>query len=418
MNEDGIVYLSSEETAKRWGISDRRVRVLCENGQIAGAIRNGKIWKIPVSAEKPRDGRTMRSLGIPVALRGIISQIDSLKEQLAAKRPLTDGEREQLRNSFLVDYTYSSNAIEGNTLTLSETAMVLAGMTIGEKPLKDHLETTGHRDAFCFLEGFVKSGEAVSESFVRQLHALVLSDKPMDRGVYRRIPVVITGAVHTPPQPYMVAPMMEEWERDLLNKNALFGKKRLRKVFSRFSTMPVFWPKKFPLNATGKVDQRKLHTDMLMKLRMRELEGELQKGVTVSSVSIKNTSYAIDPLVSMIESYALQFGFDVRRARRIRLASEEMLIERIVNAFDDVGDIHLDFECHRDFLRLTFRDSGQPYDFEKQRKISDSAKIMAFAADDLSITKDADGNNNYNLDFLFNSDLDIKNFLATHERLL
>lgn len=217
MNEDGIVYLSSEETASRWGISGRRVRVLCENGQISGAIRSGKLWKIPTSAEKPRDGRTMRRLGIPSAMRGVIEEIDVLKDRLAAKRPLTDGEREQLRNAFLVDYTYSSNAIEGNTLTLSETAMVLAGMTIGEKPLKDHLEATGHRDAFCFIEDFVKSGEAVSELFVRQLHALVLADKPMDRGVYRRIPVIITGAVHTPPQPYMVAPMMEKWVHDLLS---------------------------------------------------------------------------------------------------------------------------------------------------------------------------------------------------------
>ena len=215
MNEDGIVYCSSEETAKRWGISDRRVRVLCENGQIEGAIRNGKLWKIPQSAAKPRDGRTMRSLGIPVGLRGRIAEIDALKDRLAAKRPLTDGEREQLRNAFLVDYTYSSNAIEGNTLTLSETAMVLSGMTIGEKPLKDHLEAIGHRDAFCFLEDFVRSGEAVNETFVRQLHSLVLADKPMDKGVYRRIPVIITGAVHTPPQPYMVASMMEAWVRDL-----------------------------------------------------------------------------------------------------------------------------------------------------------------------------------------------------------
>ena len=54
--------------------------------------------------------------------------------------------------AFLIDYTYSSNAIEGNTLTLGETALVLSGLTIGEKPLKDHLEATGHRDAFLCLE--------------------------------------------------------------------------------------------------------------------------------------------------------------------------------------------------------------------------------------------------------------------------
>ena len=215
MNEGGIVFLSSEETAKRWGISDRRVRILCENGQIAGIVRKGKLWKIPQSAEKPRDGRTMRRLGISAAMRGRIAEIDALKARLVAKRPFTDGEREQLRNAFLVDYTYSSNAIEGNALTLSETAMVLSGLTIGEKPIKDHLEAIGHRDAFVFLEDFVKSGEPISEVFVRQLHSLVLADKPRDKGVYRRIPVVITGAVHTPPHPSLIAPMMEAWVRDL-----------------------------------------------------------------------------------------------------------------------------------------------------------------------------------------------------------
>lgn len=215
MNENGTVYESSEETARRWGISARRVRILCENGLVAGALRDGKPWRIPQTAEKPLDGRAKRCLGIPAAMRGGIQEVDCLKARLATMRPLTDGVRERLRQAFLVDFTYASNAIEGNTLTLSETALVLSGMTVGEKPLKDHLEATGHRDAFCFLEEFVKSDAPVSEAFIRQLHSLVLADKPLDRGVYRRIPVIITGAVHTPPQPYMVSPMMEAWVREL-----------------------------------------------------------------------------------------------------------------------------------------------------------------------------------------------------------
>lgn len=63
-------------------------------------------------------------------------------------RPLTAVETQRLRDEFMVDFTYNSNAIEGNTLTLKETAMVLEGMTIDKKPLKDHLEAVGHRDAF------------------------------------------------------------------------------------------------------------------------------------------------------------------------------------------------------------------------------------------------------------------------------
>lgn len=215
MKKGTIKFVSSAKTAERWGISDRRVRVMCEKEQIPGAERNGKLWKIPADAQKPADGRGLRGSGVPSSLRALFSEIDALKEKLKKARPLTEGERARLREAFLVDYTYASNAIEGNTLTLSETAMVLAGMTVGQKPLKDHLEAIGHRDAFCFLEEFVSSGEPISELFVRQLHSLVLADKPQDKGAYRGIPVIITGASHTPPQPYLIKPLMEEWVRDL-----------------------------------------------------------------------------------------------------------------------------------------------------------------------------------------------------------
>lgn len=76
------------------------------------------------------------------------------------------------------------------------------------------VEAIGHRDAFKFLEAQVTTDAPISERFVKELHTLVLADKPEDRGVYRRIPVIITGAAHTPPQPYLIVPQMEEWIRD------------------------------------------------------------------------------------------------------------------------------------------------------------------------------------------------------------
>ena len=182
MKRCGIDYVSSVEMAARWGITDRRVRVLCEKGQVAGAERVGKLWKIPVDAVKPVDGRGLRAAGIPLEMRGEFAAVEALKEELSAMRPLTEGEREAVRKAFLVDYTYDSNAIEGNTLTPSETALV-------------------------------GTGAEMSEEFVRRLHALVLADKPQDRGVYRRLPVMISGAGYTPPQPYLVGPQMEEWVR-------------------------------------------------------------------------------------------------------------------------------------------------------------------------------------------------------------
>lgn len=154
-------------------------------------------------------------MGIPAELKAEFVQVETLKAELARRRPLTEGELKALRENFLVEYTYHSNAIEGNTLTLSETAMVLQGITVGEKPLKDHLEAVGHRDAFAFLEEVVRGGEVISERLVKDIHYLVLGASPQDRGRYRRIPVVITGAAHVPPQPYLVETKMEEWTASL-----------------------------------------------------------------------------------------------------------------------------------------------------------------------------------------------------------
>jgi len=207
--------LSEQEIAKRWQITERRVRMLCAEGKITGAIQEGKHWRIPSDCPRPVDGRSLRYSGIPKELVGLVLKVDALKEALSRHRPLTPSEKKRLQETFMVDYTHNSTAIEGNTLTLSETALVLEGVTIGQKPLKDHLEAIGHRDAFNFLEDAVGRGEAISERLVKDLHALVLADQPQDRGAYRRMPVIITGAAHTPPQPYLVAPQMGEWVRDL-----------------------------------------------------------------------------------------------------------------------------------------------------------------------------------------------------------
>ncbi len=207
--------VSVREAAEKWNISERRVRMLCSEGKVNGALRLGKLWFIPSDTPHPIDGRSIRFGGIPKELRNNVLQIDALKDELAQRHPLTESEKKRLHESFMVDYTHNSTAIEGNTLTISETALVLEGVTIGQKPLKDHLEAIGHRNAFNYLEEIVGSGEEISIRIVKEVHSLVLADQPMDRGVYRRLPVMITGAVHTPPQPYLIEPQMENWVREL-----------------------------------------------------------------------------------------------------------------------------------------------------------------------------------------------------------
>lgn len=210
-------YLKVKQVAEQWGISDRRVRVLCEQGKIEGVIRQGRAYLIPAGAVKPVDGRTLRGMNIESEYGDLFSRIDALKVELDKRRPLTQGELQRLRDEFLVEYTYNSNAIEGNTLTLKETAMVLEGITIDQKPLKDHLEAVGHRDAFCYIEQLIRDKVPFSERIIKEIHSLVLMDRPEDKGVYRRIPVRIMGAYHEPPQPYLVAPQMEQLVAEFAN---------------------------------------------------------------------------------------------------------------------------------------------------------------------------------------------------------
>lgn len=196
------------QAAERWGISDRRVRILCQQGKVEGVIQKGRSYLIPSNAVKPIDGRTLRHKDVSEQYIALFSRIDALKEQLDRRRPLTVGELQRLQEEFLVEYTYNSNAIEGNTLTLQETALVLEGITIDRKPLKDHLEAVGHKDAFLYVQELVRDNIPFSETIIKQIHTLVLMDRPEDRGIYRHIPVRIMGAYHTPPDPVIVPEMM------------------------------------------------------------------------------------------------------------------------------------------------------------------------------------------------------------------
>ncbi|MGN8718949.1 Fic family protein [Holdemanella porci] len=204
------MFMTVKQASEKWGISDRRIRVLCAQGKILGAYHEGRSWKIPVDAKKPVDGRLKSK-------ENLLRQIDRKKMELDSRRPLTEGEVARLNEEFIVEYTYNSNAIEGNTLTLRETDLVLRGLTIDKKPLKDHMEAVGHKEAFDFVRELVKNNVPISESVIKQIHYLVLADKKEDRGVYRRIPVYIMGAQNEPVQPYLIAPKMEQLLMDFAN---------------------------------------------------------------------------------------------------------------------------------------------------------------------------------------------------------
>ena len=161
---------------------------------------------IPSDSVKPADARVSHTPDPQYAT--LLERVDRLKEQFSQYRPLSDAEVDALRDEFIVEHTYNSNAIEGNTLTLRETQLVLQGITIDRKPLKDHLEVVGYRDAFEYVEQLAREQVPLTDYQIRAIHSLVLADRKEDRGRWRRVPVSIAGALTKPVQPYEIEPMI------------------------------------------------------------------------------------------------------------------------------------------------------------------------------------------------------------------
>ncbi|MDR2179458.1 MAG: Fic family protein [Synergistaceae bacterium] len=137
-------------------------------------------------------------------------RVDELKSKLKSLRPLNETELKRIREEFMIENTYNSNAIEGNTLTLRETALILQqGVTIDGKHIKDHLEAIGHRDAFNYMLELADAASTLTERVIKELHSFVLMNDAKNKGVYRAVEVTISGAAHTPPSPYLIHERME-----------------------------------------------------------------------------------------------------------------------------------------------------------------------------------------------------------------
>ncbi len=137
-------------------------------------------------------------------------KLDRLKAKLDTYRPLDSHIVQNLREDLILRWTYNSNAIEGNTLTLNETKVALEGITVGGKSLREHFEAINHKEAIEFVESLVEADEMLSEYTIKSLHALILKNiDDENAGSYRNINVLISGATHRPPSNIEVASKME-----------------------------------------------------------------------------------------------------------------------------------------------------------------------------------------------------------------
>ena len=207
-------FMTTKEATQKWNISERRIRKLLKEGRIEGAVKNGNSWNIPIDALKPVDKRIIKPdhndfiINLP---NNFFDEVDNLKKELDNKRPIPKDTLRTLQEKINLEWTYNSNGIEGNTLTLRETQVVLEGITVGGKSIKEHLEAINHEHAILFLNDLVKDDNPITEWNIKNIHTLIL--KKIDdenAGRYRNENVTIKGAIHIPPDFVKVPELMEK----------------------------------------------------------------------------------------------------------------------------------------------------------------------------------------------------------------
>lgn len=152
-----------------------------------------------------------------------LERIDKLKAWLDGFRPFDSTLVIELKKLYDVRFTYNSNAIEGNTLTQSETELVLTkGITVGGKTLDEHLEVIGHKEAIDYIENLAQKDTEINEWEIKQIHNLILRKiNPEEAGSYRTLDVMAAGTNYRYPPHYLLSQLMRDFAIWLNSESAL-----------------------------------------------------------------------------------------------------------------------------------------------------------------------------------------------------
>ena len=195
--------LSVQETAKKWGISERSVRNYCAEGRVSGAVLVGKTWKIPADAEKPQRRRKNHT-----------ALLERLQQEQAGRQ--TGG----IYHKIQIELTYNSNHMEGSRLTHEQTRFIYETNSIGiteeSVNVDDVLETANHFRCIDFI--IQRACEPLTEGLILELHKILktgTSDSRLDWfavGAYKKIPNEVGGCETTQPQevPSAIKHLLEE----------------------------------------------------------------------------------------------------------------------------------------------------------------------------------------------------------------
>jgi Fic family protein/DNA-binding XRE family transcriptional regulator len=180
-------------------------KILYEIGQDEFAIK-----AMNMVCEEQNNNYVTIKKSLSKSLTSILNEIDLLKTKLDQFRAFDSF---RIAQALELEYTFESNRIEGNTLTLRETDLVInEGLTISGKSMREHLEAINHQEAIAYIKHLMEKNTILNEREVLAIHNLILRGiNPEDAGRYRRVQVMIKGSSFMPPQPFMVSPAMEDF---------------------------------------------------------------------------------------------------------------------------------------------------------------------------------------------------------------
>lgn len=210
-------------------------KILYEIGQDEFALK-----ALLVAEEEIRYQSKSSKKKISKTLQKILDEIDALKTKLDSFRQF---DSYRIAQALELEYTFESNRIEGNTMTLRETDLVInEGLTISGKSMREHLEVINHQEAIAYIKDLMQKNTSINEREVLSIHNLILRGiHPEDAGRYRKVQVMTQGSSHMPPQPFLVAKEMEDffiWYET--NKNSLHPIVLAAEIHERLVTIHPF----------------------------------------------------------------------------------------------------------------------------------------------------------------------------------
>lgn len=260
---------------------------------------------ISLAEQEIRYNKTVSKLKISTTLEKILKEIDILKAKLDSYHQY---DSHRIRQALELEYTFESNRIEGNTMTLRETDMVVnEGLTISGKSMREHLEAINHQEAIGFIKDLIQRNVPLNERDFLSIHNLILRGIiPEDAGRYRKVQVMIKGSTHMPPQPYMIAKEMEDyflWYE--INKNRLHAVVLAAEMHERLVKIHPF------IDGNGRTSRLIMNLILLQKGYLianikGDYENRMQYYQTLETAQTKNNKEDFLLFIAQIEKQSLE----------------------------------------------------------------------------------------------------------------